>query len=720
MKHKSFLKRTTMLLFPLWLSGTTNAQDTNIPSVTATPAYGRSYTQSILPPSSKIAHKLLQLQQITTRNANWKTSTDTAAFSTLNIIQNKVRVIIEADNGTDMSAFQSVLQKNGLSDLSVYQNMVGGYIDIAQLSNLEGIAPLRYVHPASKAIRRSGNALSQADKAARADIARRLYKVNGKGVKIGLLSDSYDAYGEAALGVRTGELPGIDNPNGFTKPVVVLKDYNSPYAIDEGRALAEVVHDIAPGAELYYYTGYIDQVDFAAGIEKLANAGCKVIVDDVAYFEEPFFQDGIVNQAITKVKNKGVTYVTACGNSGSVGYEKNFKGVSGKYNGASVVYHNFSSDNSRPNIALTFTLPAFFVTNMVLQWDEPFYATNRGGAKSDYDLMLTVTDSTGTTSFIDDANNIGGSPYSFVGLFNSSPQPITINLYVMRKAGSPAARFIKIVDMTGGAVFLPGETTQGINAGTVVGHSNSNDAISVGSAYYRKTQMFGAVKDSVQRYSARGNTKILFTTDGRPGTQERLKPDIVAADGANTSFFGFDYDGDGYPNFAGTSAAAPVVGAIAALAIEASKCAGTIPPDLMKMVMQRSANDMDDPATTGFDKGYDKATGYGFLRADDVVRTFTGACSSPHQPIAILPIIIHLFPNPVQNILQIIFGIPSSGNSRATYSILNSAGQQVLGGTLNTTKAKAEIDVKSLRPGNYYLRIEQEGKISVVQPFIKQ
>ena len=48
--------------------------------------------------------------------------------------------------------------------------------------------------------------------------------------------------------------------------------------------MMEIIHDIAPGASLAFYTAFDSEQDFANGILALAAAGAKVIVDDVGYF----------------------------------------------------------------------------------------------------------------------------------------------------------------------------------------------------------------------------------------------------------------------------------------------------------------------------------------------------------------------------------------------------------------------------------------------------
>ena len=90
--------------------------------------------------------------------------------------------------------------------------------------------------------------------------------------------------------------------------------------------MLQIVHDVAPGASLAFYTGDNSEADFASGIGTLAaappaGAGAKVIADDLGYFDEPFFQDGIVAQAVDSVEAQGVAYFSAAGNDGTLSYQ---------------------------------------------------------------------------------------------------------------------------------------------------------------------------------------------------------------------------------------------------------------------------------------------------------------------------------------------------------------------------------------------------------------
>ena len=111
----------------------------------------------------------------------------------------------------------------------------------------------------------------------------------------------------AATDVSTGDLPSgvnvIEEADCMNYGAPLLLPYS-----DEGRAMTQIVHDVAPGASLAFYTADNSEADFANGIGTLAAAGATVIADDVGYFDEPFFQDGLVAQAVNAAEAKGVAY----------------------------------------------------------------------------------------------------------------------------------------------------------------------------------------------------------------------------------------------------------------------------------------------------------------------------------------------------------------------------------------------------------------------------
>ena len=75
--------------------------------------------------------------------------------------------------------------------------------------------------------------------------------------------------------------------------------------------MLQIIHDMVPKANLAFYTADVSEVDFAVGIVALKNAGCKVECDDVGYFDEPMFQNGVVAQAIERSGIRGVAVAPA-------------------------------------------------------------------------------------------------------------------------------------------------------------------------------------------------------------------------------------------------------------------------------------------------------------------------------------------------------------------------------------------------------------------------
>ena len=217
---------------------------------------------------------------------------------------------------------------------------------------------------------------SEGDIAHQADRARRQYGVDGTGIGIGVLSNGVDTLAERQA---SGDLPPT---------VTVLPGQAGPpepqqrKTFDEGTAMLEIVHDLAPGAELYFATAFGGQAQFATNIEALCDAGADVIVDDVSYFADAVFQDDIVAQGVNAAVAKGCVYFSAAGNAGNRNdgtsgvWEGDFRaGGTIRIDGTPVTYHQFSSrvdfnriteDNGRP---------------ICLKWSDPI-----GASASDYDL----------------------------------------------------------------------------------------------------------------------------------------------------------------------------------------------------------------------------------------------------------------------------------------------------------------------------------------------
>jgi subtilisin family serine protease len=162
---------------------------------------------------------------------------------------------------------------------------------------------------------------------------------------------------------------------------------------------------------------------------------------------------------------------------------------------------------------------------------------------------------------------------------------------------------------------------------TLFGHPNATGANAVGAAPYFGTPAFGTEPPVLEPFSSAGGIPILFDTGGDRTQIMRRKPEFTAPDGVNTTFFGNDYEPDGWPNFFGTSAAAPHAAAVAALLREVRP---TSTPMQIREALTRSAVDIGERGTASLatpgipiGPGFDNDSGAGLLDARSAVARFT-------------------------------------------------------------------------------------------------
>ena len=493
------------------------------------------------------------------------------------------------------------------------------WVPIGQINDLALLPNLAYAQ-ANFAPMHNALVQGQGDAAMKSNLARSTYSVNGAGVKIGVMSDSYDALGGAAAGVLAGELPGTGNPFGFTTPVEVLLDAIG--TSDEGRAMCEIVHEVAPGAALAVHTAWLGQQSFADGIRALAGAGCKVIVDDVFYFAEPYFQDGVIAQAVDQVKASGVAFFSAAGNQRWSSYENAYlpavSDVGGVFS-SPINLHNFGTA-AAPIYRLDVTQTSR--TTYGFQWDSPFKSVSGGtGTTSDLDIHVFITNlsnPTGLGTYLGSAssdNFLSGDPVEVFAINGSGGLS-----FLVEKFDGPNPGRLKMIGFNANLGFPTSmDNVVGTRTGTVVGHANAAGAMATGAVYYQNTPAFGVALPVAETFSSVGSTNLLIKTDGTrfASPQVRQKPEFSAPDGANNSFFSRDRDSDGIPNFSGTSAAAPHAAGLGALMMNLRNNQNQpISVDNIKTILQITAIDMDDSRTPTFDVGFDNRTGFGLIQGD--------------------------------------------------------------------------------------------------------
>ncbi len=510
------------------------------------------------------------------------------------------RVVIDAVAAGAVQDLRRDLVALGLQQPAVFGRLVSGSLPVEALGRAAALPSLNRARPAM-ARTRTGSVTSQGDAAMNAAAARSAFGVDGSGVLVGTLSDSYDC--TSGAGGAAGDVSTNDLPAG----VIVLQEM-SPCsgATDEGRAMMQIVHDVAPGSPQAFHSAFNGVADFAGGIIELANAGADVIVDDVIYFAEPMFQDGPIAQAVDTVKAMGVTYFSAAGNDARHSYEDSFRtsGVSGYRSGS--VRHDFDTGGAvvtRQPVTIGGNRTVYFS----FQWADPHYSVSGApGAASDLDIILYSSKQHPVALAGGIDSNIGGDPVEVFAYTNNGPAE-TFLLEIDLVSG-PAPATIKYVYF--GSLTIDAFDTA---SASCYGHPNAAGGVAVGAAWYAETPAFGTSPPLLEPYSSAGGTPILFDVSGAPVSELRQKPEIVAPDGGDTTFFypGDDAEPNGLPNFFGTSAAAPHAAGVAALLREFDPALG---PDAIYAALQAGAIDMDSP-------GVDFESGHGLLQADAALAT---------------------------------------------------------------------------------------------------
>ncbi len=437
-----------------------------------------------------------------------------------------------------------------------------------------------------------GSRSSEGDITHLAFAARAAFEARGAGVKIGVLSNGVT---NLAASQASGDLG----------PVTVLPGQVG--SADEGTAMLEIIHDLAPDAQLYFATSLGGITTFADNIRALRAAGCDIVVDDGFYFVESPFHDGqaegvvsprnmgVVTQAINEVTASGALYFSAAGNAGNLN-----DGTSGTWEGdfadggptagpvpAGNRLHSFGGQS--------FNILTAATTNPIsLFWSDPL-----GASTNDYDLF--ILNATGTSVLASSTNIQSGTldPYEQV----SGAAAAAGSRIVIVKKGTAEPRFLHLATHRGRLSIA--------TAGEIHGHAQAPAAFAVAA-----TPAVGPFPGPftstsvVETFSSDGPRRVFFRPDNTPytpgdfsgsGGEVHQKPDITAADGVSVS---------GGSPFVGTSASAAHAAAIAALLKSANH---SLTPAQIRAALLASAIDIEAP-------GVDRDSGAGIIMADGALR----------------------------------------------------------------------------------------------------
>jgi hypothetical protein len=440
----------------------------------------------------------------------------------------------------------------------------------------------------------------------KADLAQ-AHGLTGRGQKIGAISGDVDHLADS---VAQGELPA---------DVQVLRQ--ADYADDEGTAMLEIIHDLAPQAKLAYASTRDTTADYVDAFHVLANAGVTMIAEDIALDDEPAFQQGIGAATAEGLAKHGIFVSSSAGNLGgrhaprvtATGTGAGPDGVVGPFTGCPNAPDNvvkLRGEDTTYNLNL---LPGATVMP-TLQWSEPRAVYPTAGQGGFTDLNLYLMDATGTqclaASNAVQADGVGDTIEQFIYQNKTGvAQPAKL---VVDVQGTSSAKKAPVLDLrwralsAGVQTIDPPERAGSMNPDSnYLGFATSAGAVNASLSVDPKTI-------ALEAFSAAGPTQIITSTrcpGGKPGPCKGVAgplsssfpaPYWAASDGVSVSGVGPFGSGtcptavQGQCRFFGTSASAPSAVGIAALTRQ--EFGGKLPPILLNAILAARAERRDGAA----------------------------------------------------------------------------------------------------------------------------
>ncbi|MFZ5975714.1 MAG: InlB B-repeat-containing protein [Bacillota bacterium] len=462
------------------------------------------------------------------------------------ILDMKAYVYIQMKPGVSFSAIDGYVSK--IENKDTKSNLAVAWIKLSALEELASLDGVKTVQTVHRPVINTGSVTSEGDSVLRADLARVQAQTDGSGVKIGIISDGVDNINTA---IASGDLPA---------GVTVLSNTQGG---DEGTAMLEIVHDLAPGAQLYFHDCGDNVLAFNQAIDALVSAGCSIICDDISWILEPFFEDGVIASHVDEiVQSNQVVFASSAGNSGMRHYQ-------GQFYDDGYGWHDFSSGTGSYQ-DLYVNIPNGGSVIVVLEWNEPF-----GASGSDYDLYLTSTNYQTTYTGSEDTQSGSQDPLEAFYYQNSTGSQITASV-VVHAYNAPTPKTLEVyIYCSGGASNYSNNIT---SPDSIFGHAAVEGVIACGA-------VDADTPNEIESFSSQGPVTMLSET--------RQKPDVCGTDGVAVTGAG------GFSNpFYGTSASAPHVAAIAALI--RSKYPGLNASQVTQRIMDASV----DLGDAGFDSVY--------------------------------------------------------------------------------------------------------------------
>lgn len=399
----------------------------------------------------------------------------------------------------------------------------------------------------------------------------------GTGVKIAVIDLGFKGLSEA---ISNGDLPYDVITYDFTGNGIQTESKH-------GTACAEIVHDMAPDAELHLLKG-MDEVDGYNALDYCADNDIDIISFSMGTFGSgPGDGTGPVDEAFDDARSNGIFVVAAAGNKANsrtngITIGSHWKGTFYDSDGDDV--HEFIQGNSESyyNVIGAFPdqdddgNPKTSEVRILMRWND------WPSASIDYDIYLHDYD---TNELVDVSNAIqdGSQPpieKIVIDLPDSQDYLHKYTLFVEKPNGEPSGTELELF-LGGTSKFLPiGKSPIATSSSSITEPADAQSVFTVGAINYNNWTT-GPQED----FSSQG------PTNAWAGSSERIKPDICGPDGVS----GYTY---GESSFRGTSAAAPYVAGAAALILSMHP---NLTPDELQSLIESNAIDM---GSTGKDNFY--------------------------------------------------------------------------------------------------------------------
>ena len=339
----------------------------------------------------------------------------------------------------------------------------------------------------------------------------------GRGIKVGVIDLGF--VGVPALQTR-GELPTLSHRD-LTGEGIFTETVH-------GAACAEIVHDIAPDAEIYLY-----KVGNLVSLENAKDAaiqeGVDIVTVSLGWNWGTGFGDGTGRacEIVDDAFQNNVLWVNAAGNEAQSQISTRLSDPDGDG------YHNFDGENEIGNLKNRQTENTFLQrgeeVEAWLTWNEWPLTSH------DYDLLLVKIESDGSTEIVERADTK-----------QLQSPPVEHLVYTIRESGNYGFAIWRASDAKVTLLKLI-STNHDLDGpisieGTVSIPGDARGALTVGALYHQNW-----TTGPIDSYSSQGPT-----FDGR------IKPDLVAPAGVSTISYSPEL-------YFGTSAATPHVAGAAAL-----------------------------------------------------------------------------------------------------------------------------------------------------------